>query len=140
MVKILRGKIPQDIQIFTNHIASKIQTQSGRINTVIIKNNEAKEEKILDTDLMIIATGTSPKNKLGKSIGCKIGKTGGIIVNNKSETSLKSVYAVGDCTQYIDFITAKPALVGLGSIAVRQGIAAGVNAAGGIYDIGMFPD
>ena len=135
MAKLVKEKIPRDINIFTHNIASKIETADNKIKRVFIKDNKTGEEKTLDADLMIIAVGTNPNVELAKSIGCKIGKTGGVIVNNKSETSIKSVYSVGDCTEYKDFITAKPVLIGLGSIAVRQGIAAGVNAAEGEYKL-----
>jgi NADH oxidase (H2O2-forming) len=81
----------------------------------------------------MIAAGTKPETTLAKTIGCTIGKTGGIQVNETSETSVKNVYAVGDCTEYIDYITNQPLVIGLGSIGVRQGIAAGINAAGGSY-------
>ena len=135
MSEIILKQIPQDITIHTNNVITKVETKNNKIKKVFIKNNETKDIKKLDTDLIIISTGTHPNVELAKDIGCKIGKTGGIIVNNKSETSVKSVYAVGDCTQYIDFITAKPALIGLGSITVRQGIAAGINAAGGNYEL-----
>ena len=64
-----------------------------------------------------------------------IGQNLHIIVNNKCETSVENLYAVCDCTQYIDFVTKKPVPIGLGSIAVRQGIAAGTNAAGGNYKL-----
>jgi NADH oxidase (H2O2-forming) len=84
---------------------------------------------------LIIATGSKPNISLAKDAGCKIGETGGIIVNEKSETRLKNIYAVGDCTEYLDFVTKKPVPIGLGSIAVRQGIAAGINAAGGDYKL-----
>ena len=84
---------------------------------------------------MLIATGNQPNINLAKTIGCKIGENNGIVVNKRCETSVKDVYAVGDCTEFVDFITAKPSLVGLGSIGVRQGIAAGVNAAGGNYEL-----
>jgi NADH oxidase (H2O2-forming) len=72
---------------------------------------------------------------LAENAGCSIGKTGGILVNEKSETSIKHIYAVGDCTEYIDYVTGDAIPVGLGSITVRQGIAAGVNAAGGSYQL-----
>jgi NADH oxidase (H2O2-forming) len=44
---------------------------------------------------------------------------------------VENVYAVGDCTEYRDFVTNEPLTIGLGSIVVRQGITAGTNAAGG---------
>jgi NADH oxidase (H2O2-forming) len=35
----------------------------------------------------------------------------------------------------VDFVSGKPVTIGLGSIAVRQGIAAGINATGGNYQL-----
>jgi len=131
MARIVRGRIPGDISIFTNYLATQVEDSNGKISKVFIKNQETGNEKSVDTDALIVAVGIKPEVSLAKSIGCKIGETGGIIVNGKSETSVKNVYAVGDCTEYLDFVTSKPVLVGLGSICVRQGIAAGVNAAGG---------
>jgi len=133
MAKLVAEKIPETIKVFTNHIATKTENVNGKVSKITIKDKESGKEKTFDTDLVIIATGTKPNVELAKQIGCKIGSTGGIIVNDKSETSIKDVYAVGDCTEYLDFVNAKPALVGLGSIVVRQGIAAGINAAGGKY-------
>lgn len=135
MAKILLAGIPKDIDIYTNSLATEIIDKEGKISNVLFKNKETGQENILDADLMIISTGIIPNVELAKKIGCRIGKTGGIIVNNKCETSIKDIYSVGDCTEYIDFITAKPCPVGLGSIAVRQGMAAGINAAGGNYEL-----
>jgi NADH oxidase (H2O2-forming) len=135
MSKIVHEKILSKIKLFTNHLTIKIDSKNGKIIKVFIKNNETGEEQNIDTDLLIIATGSKPNISLAKDAGCKIGETGGIIVNEKSETRLKNIYAVGDCTEYLDFVTKKPVPIGLGSIAVRQGIAAGINAAGGDYKL-----
>ena len=133
MSKIVHDEILKNVKLITNHFATKIESKHGKINKVLIKNNETSKEQYIDTDLLIIAAGCKPDVLLAKNIGCKIGKTGGIIVNERSETSVKNIYAVGDCTEYLDFITKKPIPIGLGSIAVRQGIAAGINASGGDY-------
>jgi NADH oxidase (H2O2-forming) len=135
MSKIVHEKIPGKIKLFTNHLAIKIESKNGKISKVFIKNNETDEEQNIDTDLLIIATGSKPNVSLAKDAGCKIGETGGIVVNGKSETSVKNIYAVGDCTEYLDFVTKKAVPIGLGSIAVRQGITAGINAAGGDYKL-----
>jgi len=135
MAKLVAEKIPDDIKVFTNYLAVKVESKNGKICKVVIKNNETDAKKTIDSDLLIIASGTRPNVGLAKSIGCKIGTTGGITVNTKCETSVKDVYAIGDCTELIDFVTAKPSLVGLGSVVVRQGIAAGTNAAGGNYEL-----
>jgi len=133
MAKLVSDKIPGEIKVFTNHLATKVLDEKNTIKKVIIKNKEIDEE--IDTDLLIVATGTKPNVDLAKSIGCKIGSTGGVIVNNKSETTVSNVYAVGDCAEYKDFLTGKPVLVGLGSIVVRQAVSAGINAAGGHYNL-----
>ena len=123
--------IQEKITIYTNHLAIRAEEHQGAITSLFIKETASGEEKKIETDLLIIATGTKPEVTLAKSIGCTIGKTGAIRVNEKAETSVKNVYAVGDCTEYRDFVTQEPLGIGLGSIVVRQGITAGVNAAGG---------
>ncbi len=135
MREIIFGEIIKNVALNLNSLATKIESENGSITKVIIKNNQTSEEKKIDTDLLIIATGCKPDVTLAKIAGCEIGKTGGIVVNEKSETSVKNIYAVGDCTEYKDFVTKQPVLIGLGSIGVRQGVAAGTNAAGGNYKL-----
>jgi NADH oxidase (H2O2-forming) len=130
----IQEKISKTINLFTNYLITRIE-KKGRDYKLFIKNNATFEKITIDTDLVIIATGTYPEIKIAKEAGCEIGVTGGIIVDNKSQTSLNNIFAVGDCTEYLDFVTKKPISIGLGSIVVRQGIAAGINAAGGNYTL-----
>lgn len=127
--------VQEKISIYTNHRAIRAEDHQGTITSLFIKDVSTGEEKKIQTDLLIIATGTKPETSLAKSIGCALGKTGGIRVNERSETSVKNIFAVGDCTEYVDFITKEPLAIGLGSVVVRQGIAAGINAAGGDYQL-----
>ncbi len=135
MAKMVAKKIPEEVDIYTDHLASEIKKENGKIKSVLIKNKKTDEEKKIDTDLLIIATGTKANTNLAESIGCKIGKTGGIIVDKKSQTSIEDVYAVGDCTEYYDYVSKKKICIGLGSIVVRQGISAGINSSGGEYKL-----
>lgn len=135
MCEPILKELNKKVNLFTNHIATRVKEYDGKIKQVIIKDNETGIEKQLDTDLLLIAAGIKPNVQLAKSIGCNIGKNGGIEVHEKSETSIKNIYAVGDCTEYKDFVTKKSVRIGLGSVAVRQGIAAGTNAAGGSYKL-----
>ena len=133
MLGIIKENIPSNVMIYTNHIVNEIIKRNEKITSVKIKENETGTEKEIETDLLILATGCKPEIKLAEQIGCKIGSTGHIIVNEKSETTVKDVYAAGDCTEFVDFVTKRPVPIGLGSIVVRQAIAAGTNAAGGKY-------
>ena len=135
IAKILSDKISSDIKIYTNTFMIKVNSFNNCIKSVTIKDKTTSKEKVIQTDMLIVATGTRPQVLLAEKIGCKIGKTGGIVVNERSETNIKNVYAVGDCTEYVNFVNNEPILVGLGSIAVRQAIAAGTNAAGGNYKL-----
>lgn len=135
MIEPVLQVLQQKISVLTNHLAIRAEEDHGSISALFVKNNSTGEETRIKTDLLIIATGTKPETTLAKSIGCTIGKTGGILVNEKAETSVKNIYAVGDCTEYKDFVTNEPVGIGLGSIAVRQGITAGTNAAGGSYSL-----
>lgn len=47
------------------------------------------------------------------------------------QTSVEGVYAAGDCVETQNLVTGRPILASLGTVAVRQGKVAGVNAAGG---------
>ena len=75
--------------LYTGYLAIKIESKDRKIKKIFIKNIKTSEEKIVDTDLLIIATGTKPEISLAKKAGCKIGKTGGIIVDDKSVDLMK---------------------------------------------------
>lgn len=135
MAKLLYSDFSDKVDVILNHIVTRIESKNGKINQVFFKDKESGEEKKIQTDILIIATGCKPDVSLAKNAGCEIGKNGGIKVNEKCETNIKNIYAVGDCTEYFDFITKKTLTIGLGSIGVRQGIAAGTNAAGGAYQL-----
>lgn len=133
MSEIVLKKLTSNVTLHLDTLAMGVENKDGKINKVIVKNNKDGEEKKIDTNLLVIATGCKPNVALAKTAGCTIGKTGGIVVNDRSETTINNIYAAGDCTEYKDFVTKQPVLIGLGSIAVRQGITAGVNAASGDY-------
>jgi len=85
----------------------------------------------IQADLVIVATGVRPNVQLAEDAGIMIGETRGIKTNMKMETSVKDIYAAGDCAESVNMITKRPMLSQLGTTAVRQGKVAGINAAGG---------
>lgn len=87
------------------------------------------EDIIVDADIVIMATGVRPKTKLAEMAGCKIGKWA-IVVNEKMQTSMPNIYAVGDCVEVLDAITGESTQSMLGTTAVRQGKIAAKNIAG----------
>jgi NADH oxidase (H2O2-forming) len=82
-------------------------------------------------DIVISAFGVRANTQLAQNVGIALGDTKAIKTNGRMETSVKDVYAVGDCAESTHIVTQKPALVQLGTVAVRHGKVAGINAAGG---------
>ncbi len=135
MADILYEQMQGKIKMLLNSAVTKILGET-RAEGVVVKDNETGAETQLPADIVILATGNRAVTELAAAAGCEIGATRQIKANEKSETSAPSIYAAGDCTEYIDFVTNQPIPVGLGSVGVRQAIAAGVNAAGGNAAVG----
>ncbi|MEM3442848.1 MAG: FAD-dependent oxidoreductase [Candidatus Bathyarchaeia archaeon] len=85
----------------------------------------------INADLFISAFGVRANIQLAANAGVALGETKAIKTNARMETNLKDIYAVGDCAEATHIVTQKPALPQLGTVAVRQGKVAGINAAGG---------
>ncbi|MHA1409991.1 MAG: FAD-dependent oxidoreductase [Candidatus Odinarchaeia archaeon] len=88
-------------------------------------------DKVIPADFVIVATAVKPNTELAEAAGILIGEVGGIKVNMRLETNIKDIYACGDCVEFPHFITRRPTLCQLGTIANSMGKVAGINAAGG---------
>jgi len=85
----------------------------------------------INADLFISAFGVRANTKLAVDAGIPLGETKAIKTNGRMETAIPDIYAVGDCAEAPNMITCKPVCPQLGTVAVRQGKVAGINAAGG---------
>jgi NADH oxidase (H2O2-forming) len=80
-------------------------------------------------DMVIFATGVRPRTELVKDI-LKLAGNGAICVDSEMRTSCEGVYAAGDCSESLDFISRKNVYRPVGSIAARSAEIAGMNAGG----------
>ena len=85
----------------------------------------------LPADLVITAVGVRPNSELARQAGLQMGVTGGIIVNERLQTSDPDIFAGGDCIENLLLISGKPIYFPSGSLANRQGRVIGTNVAGG---------
>ncbi len=91
----------------------------------------ATSEGTIEADLCVVATHKEPETALARSIGLKVGSSGGIEVNARMRTSHEAVYAAGDCVEVPQGLTGI-AVQGLtGAHAMQQGRVAGANAGDG---------
>lgn len=98
-------------------------------------NNESVEiilnsEKVISTDLVILAIGVVPDTGFLKDTEIKLGARGHILVNNRMETGVDGIYAVGDAIEVVDFINAQNTAIPLAGPANKQGRIAADNIAG----------
>tara|TARA_R110002126_G_scaffold291780_1_gene457920 strand:- start:11295 stop:13811 length:2517 start_codon:yes stop_codon:yes gene_type:complete len=65
---------------------------------------EFGEDDILAVDMLIISAGIRPRDELGKEAGLEVGIRGGIVVNNKMQTSDENIFAIGEVALYNQMI------------------------------------
>ncbi|MHA1741597.1 MAG: FAD-dependent oxidoreductase [Candidatus Thorarchaeota archaeon] len=131
MAQIVEEQVRQHgVRLMTNTAAEAVLGEDAP-KAVRVKNRETGDVEEIPADAVIVATGVRPVTELAESIGVEIGPTRGIKVDDHMRTNLDGVYACGDCAEHVEFVTRRPFAGGLGTVAVRQGRVAGINAAGG---------
>ena len=98
---------------------------TDKVNGVLVGGEE------IPADVVVVATGVRANVELAKNAGIELGEKRAIKTNMRMETSIKDIYAAGDCAETINLITCRPTLSQLGTTAVKQAKVAGTNAAGG---------
>ncbi|PCJ58233.1 MAG: glutathione-disulfide reductase [Rhodospirillaceae bacterium] len=90
------------IEIRANSQVQRIEKKNGHVALHVATKGAGEE--ILDVDLVMYATGRIPNTSgIGlEEIGIALEPGGAISVNADNQTSLSSVYAVGDCTDRLN--------------------------------------
>lgn len=55
------------------------------------------DDTILDLDMLVISAGIRPRDELARLSGLQVGTRGGILVNEKMQTSDPRIFAIGEC-------------------------------------------
>lgn len=113
-----------------HNVTIKLKTEVSAIeksaNQLIVKT----ECEVLPFDMVVLAIGVIPDTTLVNNLGINKGIKGSIVVNDKMETEIKDIYAVGDAVQVKHYITGKPTLIPLAGPANKQGRIAADNICG----------
>ncbi|MBS1520330.1 MAG: nitrite reductase large subunit [Bacteroidetes bacterium] len=62
------------------------------------------DDTSLTIDMLVISAGIRPRDELAKLAGLHTGSRGGILVNEKMQTSDESIFAIGECALYENMI------------------------------------
>jgi NADPH-dependent 2,4-dienoyl-CoA reductase/sulfur reductase-like enzyme/rhodanese-related sulfurtransferase len=100
--------------------------ESGGGVDVLLKDREP-----LHADMVVLAIGVTPESTLAKEAGLELGVKGSIVVNDRMETSIPDIYAVGDAVQVKHFVTGQDTVIALAGPANKQGRIAADNICGG---------
>lgn len=90
-----------------------------------------KDHAPIHTDMVVLAIGVTPESTLAKEAGLELGMKGSILVNDRMETSVPDIYAVGDAVQVKHYVTGEDTLIALAGPANKQGRIAADNICGG---------
>ena len=101
------------------------EEKNGGIN-VLLKDNAP-----IHTDMVILAIGVMPESTLARDAGLELGIKDSILVNDRMETSIPDIYAVGDAVQVKHYVTGEDTLIALAGPANKQGRIAADNICGG---------
>ena len=120
------------------HMAGKVLQDNGvhlRTNSEVsaIEDNgdlKLKSGEVIPSDFLIISIGVVPNTGLLKDQGVQTLSNGAIVVNEKMETSLKDIYAAGDCAAIPDQILNQAGWFPMGTHSNKGGRVAGANAVG----------
>lgn len=127
-------------EIMQKHIESKGVKFILNTSVSEFSENSAKlsNGETVDFDMVILAVGVRPNVELIKEAGGNVGR--GIITDNRQQTSLKDIYAAGDCTESYDISIGANRILAILPNAHNQGVVAGKNMAGKeAYYLNAFP-
>ncbi len=96
---MLQAKIEElNIGIHLNKATQYIDGEKA-ITGMMFANDE-----LLKVDMLVISAGIKPRDELGRVAGLEVGERGGIVVNNKMQTSDSRIYAIGEVALYNSMI------------------------------------
>ncbi len=107
------------VKFYLNDSAAELEPNKAKL----------KSGAEVEFDVLVVAVGVRPNIALLKDAGAECGRA--IRTDNKCQTSLKDIYAGGDCTESYDITIGAERVLALLPNAYMQGNTAGVNMAGG---------
>ena len=113
------------VKLALGHTVEGFEERDGGVDVLL------KDEQPLHADMVVLAIGVTPDTGLAKEAGLELGIKGSILVNDRMETTVPDIYAVGDAVQVKHFVTGQDALISLAGPANKQGRIAADNICGG---------
>ncbi|MEZ2226064.1 MAG: nitrite reductase large subunit NirB [Microcoleus sp.] len=93
---ILRNKIEElGVSVHTNKSTTEIVSEDGKVTTMLFADGSE-----LATDMIVFSAGIRPRDEIARGCGIEVGERGGIVINDRCQTSDADIYAIGECALY----------------------------------------
>ena len=116
---------------FTAEVRKQLERHGVELRTgVTVTAIEPDQVAGIPCDMVVLSAGVKPNVQLAAEAGIELGRTGAIRTDDRMETSLRGVFAAGDCAEVTHLVTGRPTWIPLGTTANKCGRIAGANAAG----------
>ncbi|WP_427051912.1 FAD-dependent oxidoreductase [Paenibacillus sp. TC-CSREp1] len=116
----LAAALAQEMQQHGVHLLFSQRVQSFRALDQGI-GVELSDGLVLSADMVILAIGVTPDTAFLQNSGVALGPRGHIVVNEKMESSVPHIYAVGDAIEVKDYIHGTQTAIPLAGPANKQG-------------------
>jgi NADPH-dependent 2,4-dienoyl-CoA reductase/sulfur reductase-like enzyme/rhodanese-related sulfurtransferase len=113
-----------NIDVFLGEAAEEIVVEDGC--AVAVRTGK----RTLDADMVIMSVGVKPRSQLAVDAGLQVTASGGIVVNERMQTSDPNIYAAGDCVAIPHLVSGKRFVAPFGSMANKEGRVVADNMAG----------
>lgn len=94
---LLQERLKQEskIEVLWNTVVKEICAKNGSVNAVLLQDTQTGEKRSLDTDGVFIFIGFEPSNGI-VPVDIKMNKDGYVITDEKCETNVPGLFAIGD--------------------------------------------
>lgn len=124
VVMVEKELVENGVQVILNDAVKSFEELDSHVEVTLTSDTK------LNADFVVLAIGVTPDTNFLKDSGLELGPRGHIIVDEKMETTVQDIYAVGDAVEVVDFITKQKTAIPLAGPANKQGRIAADNIAG----------
>ncbi|MBI2425028.1 MAG: nitrite reductase small subunit NirD [Candidatus Hydrogenedentes bacterium] len=86
------------VDVRLNH-ATKSIAGNGSVTGLHFTSNE-----LLEVDMVIVSAGIRPRDELARAAGIEVGERGGVMIDDRLQTSDQNVFAIGEVALHQDMI------------------------------------
>lgn len=128
---VLRVLEENGVAVQLNASVDALLETDGKVHALRLSSGEVEH-----CDLVLLSTGVRPATALAEQAGLTLGLKGGIVTDERMQTSDANIWACGDCALARHIVTGEPCYYPLGTTANKQGRVAGANIGG---EASVFP-